>query len=197
MLEKEYLNKLSQYIGGNINVSEKPNEIIIGYDIETRYVLKKEQMHYVLYVEVRNLRDKIAVFHTELEMKRKFALYMRNIFGTSIEYLHTEEIEMASDITSLRNIVSRYLENKFYSIDHLEKNKINLEKKAYNLYDVFFLNENGEKKFIEQNQSAPYIFGRFYNEIVFLKETLLRIYEYETIFGDALNYVEKFQILAY
>lgn len=138
VLDKEYLRKLNQYIGKNIDILEKPNELIIYYDVETRYILKKDKRQYILLIEIRNSRQKLAIFCTELEMKRKFALCIKSIFGTSIEYPYTEKIEATSDINSLNKLINKYLKSDFFSINCLQKNKINLEKRACNAYDIFF-----------------------------------------------------------
>lgn len=197
MLAKEYLKRLNQYVGKDIDILENSNELTIYYDVETKYILKKNQTNYKLFVEIRNARQEMETFSTELEMKRKFALWMKGIFGPSIEYPRTEEVEAASDMISLSNMINKYIESDFFSINCLQKNKINLEKRAGDCYDIFFLNENGEKKIIEENQPAPYIFGRFYNEIVFFQESINRINEYEIIFEDKLSYIEKIQLLSY
>ena len=73
--------------------------------------------------------------------------------------------------------------------------KINLEEKGSNKYNIYLLWPNGECEYIEENEEAPFVFERFYNEAVYLKVILERVRGYEAIFEETLSEKEIYDII--
>ena len=51
------------------------------------------------------------------------------------------------------------------------------------------------KKYIEENEEAPFGFERFYNEALYLKVILERVRGYEAIFEETLSEKEIYDII--
>ena len=53
----------------------------------------------------------------------------------------------------------------------------------------------GASDWIEENEEAPLVFERFYNEAVYLKVILERVRGYEAIFEETLSEKEIYDII--
>ena len=197
MFGNDYLEKLKVYLGKDIEISDNGDEVKIYVDAEIQYFLRKSEERYILYMQERGNETKEKEYASELEMKRNFALWMKNTFGESIEYPFSGKFREAKSVSELKNLMSQYTEEALYSVNDLNEEKINIEQKEGDLYSIFFMDKNGNKYILEQDEEAPFVFKRFYNEVVYYGETLKQIEEYEEIFEDKLDYNVKIQLLGY
>ena len=53
MFNRDYLEKLKQYVGKDIQLVESDNEVHIYLDSEIQYFLRKKEQKYILYVSER------------------------------------------------------------------------------------------------------------------------------------------------
>lgn len=197
-LEKKYKENLERYIGRKLNIIENEDNVEIISDVEIQYILKKDgNNHYCLYLVERNHLNKLEEYKSEREMQRKFAICMKGIFDKNIDYSDEESIGNQNDLKLIDKLMESYVGKNYYSINNPEINKINLEQKYNDLYNIYFLKESGDKIYIEYEEKAPFIFERFYNEALFLKVTLERINEYEIVFNDKINKEDMYNILSY
>lgn len=194
-LEKVYLKKLEEYVGKTLNIVSNESEITVIYDVETSYVLKEEKLFYSFYCMQRNECIKIAEYHSEQEMKKKFAIAIKGFFGEEIDYSGSEEMEDTEKLSDVNKIMKSHIGERYYSIMNPQKLKINLEQKEANKYNIYLLGADGECDYIEENEEAPFVFERFYNEAIYLKVILERIGEYELIFEDKLSEQEIYGIV--
>lgn len=171
-LEKAYFKKLEKYVGKKINIVSNENEIRIIYDVETSYVLQEEK-----------------------EMETNFAIAIKGFFSEGIDYSGLEKIEGVVKLSDVNEIMKLHIGESYYSIMNPQKLKINLEEKGSNKYNIYLLGPNGECEYIEENEEAPFVFERFYNEAVYLKVILERVRGYEAIFEETLSEKEIYDII--
>ena len=67
MFNRDYLEKLKQYVGKDIQLVESDNEVHIYLDSEIQYFLRKKEQKYILYVSERGKE-------TEEKIKKQSAL---------------------------------------------------------------------------------------------------------------------------
>ena len=195
-LEESYINNLEKYIGRKLNIIEKENRMEVIYDAEIQYVLRRNDInHYSFYLVQRNQSSEIAEYYSELEMKRKFSIAMKEIFGEKIDYSKTDEFEKAENLAEVENLMNLYVGQEYYSIKKPQKKKINLELTEEKKYSIYFLKENDKRNYIERNLKAPFAFCRFYNEALFLKMSIEKINEYQMIFADKMEDEEIYDML--
>ena len=195
-LEKAYFKKLEEYVGKKLNIVSNKSEITVIYDVETSYVLKEEKkLSYSFYYMQRNECIKIAEYHSEQEMKINFAIAIKGFFSEGIDYSGSEEIEGVVKLSDVNEIMKLHIGKSYYSIMNPKKLKINLEEKGSNKYNIYLLGPNGECEYIEENEEAPFVFERFYNEAVYLKVILERVRGYEAIFKETLSEKEIYDII--
>ena len=194
-LEKAYFKKLEEYVGKKINIVSNENEIRIIYDVETSYVLQEEKEIFYFYCIQRNERIKIAEYYSEKEMETNFAIAIKGFFSEGIDYSGLEKIEGVVKLSDVNEIMKVHIGESYYSIMNPQKLKINLEEKGSNKYNIYLLGPNGECEYIEENEEAPFVFERFYNEAVYLKVILERVRGYEAIFEETLSEKEIYDII--
>ena len=88
-------------------------------------------------------------------------------------------------------------DEKWYSINNLVEDKINILKDEEGVYNIFFIDRNGEKYLIERNRKVPDIFGKFYREVLYYRDIMKQIAEYEKVFNDKIEYKTKISMLGY
>jgi len=197
MFDNDYLAKLRRYLGKDITMLDNNNETSIYGDSETMYFLRNNGQQYILIMKERGIETKLAIFQTEIEMKRKFSLWMKNIFGNGFEYPHIDKFEDIEDASLLKELMFQYSDKELYSVDEEKEDKIILKKNQNDFYNLFFMNKNGKKHIFEQDEAAPFVFERFYTEVVFYGEMLERIKGYELIFEERIEYDMKIELLGY
>lgn len=197
MFKDDYLEKLKEYLGKDIKILNSDSEVKVYVDAEIQYFLRKKEQQYVLYMQERGRETEEKIYRTEIEMKRKFALLMKNVFGKGIEYPFAEKFRNVERISILEEIMELYTDQNLYSVNNLKEDKINISQNENGLYNIFFLDRNGNEYKLEQDRKAPFVFKRFYNEVVYYGETLRQIEEYEKVFEDKLDYDMKIELLGY
>ena len=197
VLGSSYLENLKKYIGKDINILDNGNEVRVYVDAEIQYFLKEDNQRYILYMQERGIETKEKEYAVEKEMQRNVAILLKNVFNEEVKYPFSGKFRDIATISELKNTMSQCVDKKLYSVSSLEKDKINIEQNEGGLYSIFFLDKNGEKYILEQDEEAPFVFKRFYNEVLYYGETLKQIEEYEDIFGDKLEYSIKLELLGY
>lgn len=197
MFKDNYLEKLKEYLGKDIKILNSEFEIRVYVDAEIQYFLRKKEQQYVLYMQERGSETEERVYRTENEMRRKFALLMKNVFGKGMEYPFAEKFRNVESISVLEEVMERYTDQNLYSMNNLKEDKINIIENENGLYNISFLDKNGNIYILEKERKAPFVFKRFYNEVVYYGETLRQIEEYEKVFEDKLDYNMKIELLGY
>lgn len=198
MFNREYLDNLRSYVKNEIPLIDNGNEVIIKVDYEIKYILTKSSTQYTLYIEERGSRRIRNTYNTEIEMKRKFALLMKNVFGEGMDYKYVNKFENIKDLADLQEAMIKYSNKDYFSINDEQADKINLKKKEENIYDLYFMDKNNKKYIIVEDREAPFIFRRFYTETVCFYIMNERIREYENVFKeDVLDYNTKKELLGY
>lgn len=113
------------------------------------------------------------------------------------KYCELSRFQDICEITSLIKIARETLNDKFYSINEEEVDKIVLQQISSNKYELYIMNREGERKYIQKGEEAPEIFRRFYCEVDYLMRGTKKIDEYEKVFGEKLSYDERRKILGY
>ena len=90
MFNRDYLEKLKQYVGKDIQLVESDNEVHIYLDSEIQYFLRKKEQKYILYVSERGKETEEKIYTSEVDMKRNFALWLKSNFSENIKYPFSE-----------------------------------------------------------------------------------------------------------
>lgn len=197
MLDMCYMNKLSEYVGKKIDflIDEKKLEIFA--DAEIYYILDKQNTHYLLSMSERGRVTELTEFYSSEEMQRGFPFWMRGLLGNSVDYSDVSKFEDVNDLEVLERLLKQYTKCNLYLINQMNVDKIVLSLIEGDYYEVAFVDKTQKKHLIEQSGKAPFIFERFYTEIVRYREMLKCFEKYTSIFGDKLSYENKLQLLGY
>lgn len=197
MLTCDYIAKLKCYIGSDVKIVNRENEVVIDLDVESKCWLRKSGQQSILYMSERGSETEERVYDSKQEMERNFALWLKNIFSEDIKYPYSKEFSEVFTIEEVKTLMNKYADSEFYSIDVLKKQKVNLKKNKDGYYEIFFLDKYDRKYILEENSEIPFVFKRFYNEVVYFQKTLEQLREYEQIFSDKLENDEIIQLLGY
>lgn len=197
MFNNNFMFKLVEYLKGKIGYSINDNDIEIYVDAEIQYRLQKLDEQYILWMIERGIQIKINEFYSESEARRIFPICMKGLIEDSIGYPHIKEFEQLIEINKLKEYMSRLANDKLFSINQICSDKIVLMSVNESSYDLIFVDKDFNKYYIEQNDKAPFIFKRFYMEVVCYSEMLKKFEAYETHFGDSLDYECKLKMLNY
>ncbi len=192
-----YMNKLSEYVGKKIDCSIDEKKIEIFADAEIYYILDKRNTQYILSMSEKGVETKLTEFYSSEEMQRSFPFWMRGLLGNSVDYSDVSKFEDVDDLEVLERLLKQYTHCNLYSINQMSVDKIVLNLIEGDNYEVAFVDKTQKKHLIEQRGKAPFIFERFYTEIVHYREMLKRLEKYTSIFGDKLSYENKLQLLGY
>ena len=187
-LDNIYFEKLEKYVGKKLDFIKRENEIEFYEDVEIHYILEEKDKIYSFYIVERGKRSKLADYFSEKEMKQELALTIKGLFGEKIDYSNLKRFRNINSLDEGKRLMSIYVESEYYSIMNPEIMKINLEnaREEYK-YNIYFLNDNNEKKYIEKDIDISFAFFRFYNEARSLKRHFKIIKEYEMIFDDSIE----------
>lgn len=187
-LDDIYIERLEKYVGKKIKIFKKENEIEFYYDVEMQYILEEKDKVYYFYSVERGKRSEIAKYFSEKEMKRRIAINIKGFFGGTIDYNNLEKFRNIKNFEKGKELMSLYMEPEYYSIMEPKAIKINLEQGDNDdTYNIYFLSNKNEKKYIEKNADISFAFFRFYAESYYLKRSLKRMKEYEAIFEDKIE----------
>ena len=195
MFSNSFMNKVKEFVGTEIKYFISENEIKVYDDVEIQYKLKKLNGNYSLLIIERGKESKIVDFDSEVEARRKFPIYISGYLGEKIDYSSSQELNHTIDINKLKEFMYKSKNRNLFSINKIVTDNIILMNITDSLYDVFFVDRNLKKYYIEQNEKPPYIFGRFYNEVIYYSESLKRLDEYELVFNDVLDYEWRINFL--
>lgn len=195
MFSNSFMNKVKEFVGTEIKYFISENEIKVYDDVEIQYKLKNLNENYSLLIIERGKESKIVDFDSEVEAKRRFPIYMRGYIGERIVYSSSQELNHKIDINKLKEFMYKSKNRNLFSINKIVTDNIILMNITDSLYDVFFVYRNLKKYYIEQNEKPPYIFGCFYNEVIYYLESLKRLDEYELVFNDVLDYEWRINFL--
>ena len=65
MFNRDYLEKLKQYVGKDIQLVESDNEVHIYLDSEIQYFFRKKEQKYILYVSERRKETEEKIYKSE------------------------------------------------------------------------------------------------------------------------------------
>ena len=189
MIDKNYFNTLSEYVGKNILWKFKENKIIVRCDIQSFYTIEKiGTSNFLLYYNERGRETLMEEYSSEIELKRGFALQAKNHFENCFNYVHFSDFDNEKlDINSLKNKIELYCNSDYYSVDNSRKGRVNLESEENGKYSIYYLKWNGEKIYLEKKQDVPFVFCRFYAEITYMEKKIDLIKEYSEFFNDFIS----------
>ena len=196
MISRNYIECLKIYLGTKTNIVFDEQTIKVYIDCEIQSVLKEDDSNYILFIVERGNKRKIKEYKSEIEAKRNFAIYVRRMLNDN-EFTVASEFNRIKDTSELRSKMIKLTDEKWYSINNLVEDKINILKDEEGVYNIFFIDRNGEKYLIERNRKVPDIFGKFYREVLYYRDIMKQIAEYEKVFNDKIEYKTKIRMLGY
>lgn len=196
MMSRNYIECLKIYLGTKTNIVFDEQTIKVYIDCEIQSVLKEDDSNYILFIVERGNKRKIKEYKSEIEAKRNFAIYVRRMLNDN-ESTVASEFNGIKDTSELRNKMIKLTDEKWYSINNLVEDKINILKDEEGVYNIFFIDRNGEKYLIERDRKVPDIFGKFYREVLYYRDIMKQIVEYEKVFNDKIEYKTKIRMLGY
>lgn len=196
MMSRNYIECLKIYLGTKTNIVFDEQTIKVYIDCEIQSVLKEDDSNYILFIVERGNKRKIKEYKSEIEAKRNFAIYVRRMLNDN-ESTVASEFNGIKDTSELRNKMIKLTDEKWYSINNLVEDKINILKDEEGVYNIFFIDRNGEKYLIERDRKVPDIFEKFYREVLYYRDIMKQIVEYEKVFNDKIEYKTKIRMLGY
>lgn len=196
MISRNYIECLKIYLGTKTNIVFDEQTIKVYIDCEIQSVLKEDDSNYILFIVERGNKRKIKEYKSEIEAKRNFAIYVRRMLNDN-ESTVASEFNGIKDTSELRNKMIKLTDEKWYSINNLVEDKINILKDEAGVYNILFINRNGKKYLIERDRKVPDIFEKFYKEVLYYRDIMKQIVEYEKVFNDKIEYKTKIRMLGY
>ena len=196
MISRNYIECLKIYLGTKTNIVFDEQTIKVYIDCEIQSVLKEDDSNYILFIVERGNKRKIKEYKSEIEAKRNFAIYVRRMLNDN-ESTVASEFNGIKDTLELRSKMIKLTDEKWYSINNLVEDKINILKDEAGVYNILFINRNGKKYLIERDRKVPDIFGKFYREVLYYRDIMKQIVEYEKVFNDKIEYKTKIRMLGY
>ena len=196
MISRNYIECLKIYLGTKTNIVFDEQTIKVYIDCEIQSVLKEDDSNYILFIVERGNKRKIKEYKSEIEAKRNFAIYVRRMLNDN-ESTVASEFNGIKDTLELRSKMIKLTDEKWYSINNLVEDKINILKDEAGVYNILFINRNGEKYLIERDRKVPDIFEKFYREVLYYRDIMKQIAEYEKVFNDKIEYKTKIRMLGY
>ena len=196
MISRNYIECLKIYLGTKTNIVFDEQTIKVYIDCEIQSVLKEDDSNYILFIVERGNKRKIKEYKSEIEAKRNFAIYVRRMLNDN-ESTVASEFNGIKDTSELRNKMIKLTDEKWYSINNLVEDKINILKDEAGVYNILFINRNGKKYLIERDRKVPDIFEKFYREVLYYRDIMKQIAEYEKVFNDKIEYKTKIRMLGY
>ena len=196
MMSRNYIECLKIYLGTKTNIVFDEQTIKVYIDCEIQSVLKEDDSNYILFIVERGNKRKIKEYKSEIEAKRNFAIYVRRMLNDN-ESTVASEFNGIKDTLELRSKMIKLTDEKWYSINNLVEDKINILKDEEGVYNIFFIDRNGEKYLIERDRKVPDIFEKFYREVLYYRDIMKQIAEYEKVFNDKIEYKTKIRMLGY
>ncbi len=196
MMSRNYIECLKIYLGTKTNIVFDEQTIKVYIDCEIQSVLKEDDSNYILFIVERGNKRKIKEYKSEIEAKRNFAIYVRRMLNDN-ESTVASEFNGIKDTSELRNKMIKLTDEKWYSINNLVEDKINILKDEAGVYNILFINRNGKKYLIERDRKVPDIFEKFYREVLYYRDIMKQIVEYEKVFNDKIEYKTKIRMLGY
>lgn len=196
MISRNYIECLKIYLGTKTNIVFDEQTIKVYIDCEIQSVLKEDDSNYILFIVERGNKRKIKEYKSEIEAKRNFAIYVRRMLNDN-ESTVASEFNGIKDTLELRSKMIKLTDEKWYSINNLVEDKINILKDEAGVYNILFINKNGKKYLIERDRKVPDIFEKFYREVLYYRDIMKQIVEYEKVFNDKIEYKTKIRMLGY
>ena len=196
MISRNYIECLKIYLGTKTNIVFDEQTIKVYIDCEIQSVLKEDDSNYILFIVERGNKRKIKEYKSEIEAKRNFAIYVRRMLNDN-ESTVASEFNGIKDTLELRSKMIKLTDEKWYSINNLVEDKINILKDEAGVYNILFINRNGKKYLIERDRKVPDIFEKFYREVLYYRDIMNQIVEYEKVFNDKIEYKTKIRMLGY
>ena len=196
MISRNYIECLKIYLGTKTNIVFDEQTIKVYIDCEIQSVLKEDDSNYILFIVERGNKRKIKEYKSEIEAKRNFAIYVRRMLNDN-ESTVASEFNGIKDTLELRSKMIKLTDEKWYSINNLVEDKINILKDEAGVYNILFINRNGKKYLIEMDRKVPDIFEKFYREVLYYRDIMKQIVEYEKVFNDKIEYKTKIRMLGY
>ena len=122
----------------------------------------------------------------------EFAIYLGKEYSAG----ETQEGKIVLRSTDIEDVKNGFEPCKPFNIKYIE-DKINILKDEAGVYNILFINRNGKKYLIERDRKVPDIFEKFYREVLYYRDIMKQIVEYEKVFNDKIEYKTKIRMLGY
>lgn len=155
-----YINQLKCMINENVLVREiSLNELHIYFyiddstiDPEIYYKMQQEDGQFHVFRIIRGKEEKVATFHEEKPaclFMGIFVLFDEEFLSVPNELLQIDESE-ENNLFYLKNIVLKYIDQKYFSISITSRNAICIRKDK--IYRIFFVDYHGEEHLISEDE---------------------------------------------
>ena len=144
MMSRNYIECLKIYLGTKTNIVFDEQTIKVYIDCEIQSVLKEDDSNYILFIVERGNKRKIKEYKSEIEAKRNFAIYVRRMLNDN-ESTVASEFNGIKDTLELRSKMIKLTDEKWYSINNLVEDKINILKDEAGVYNILFINRKGQE----------------------------------------------------
>lgn len=155
-----YINRLKHMINENMLVRETSlNELHIYFyiddstiDPEIYYKMQQEDRQFHVFRIIRGKEEKVATFHEEKPaclFMGIFVLFDGEFLSVPNELLEIDECE-ENNLFYLKNIVLKYIDQKYFSINTTSRNAICIIKDK--IYRILFVDYHGEEHLISEDE---------------------------------------------
>lgn len=188
----KYINDLIKYIGSTFQYELVDNILRVYVDNETYY--EYDYINRSIEMSERNNRVNIGSWPTNKFSNLNFALLLFNHFNKIITGKMPDELESCDCLETLQNIVSRFANNSIYSIGSIVDDKLSI---VYDDEYTILFSHDGEIRIIDSDTDCEYIFGRFFNELLYLESFLENLKKYESCFDEKFTTREIIDVVGY
>ena len=96
--------------------------------------------------------------------------------------------EIGANQKRFAELMQEHTNSKFYSVLEVKQGCINIEVGVEpDTFSIFYVYENGDRHYIQENRETPYCFGVFYNFTSSLQRVTKAMEEYEITFAEQLS----------
>lgn len=174
----DYISKLKKYCNYDFDYEILGNYLRIRVDNETSYEYDMERCDISIYE--RGEKRNIGRWSDKKISDYVFASRMKNTFGGGIDYGDSTLFEEASTLQELNELLKERFDTSLFSVGSIEEKKLSLMDNEGSYKIVYSYND--DIKVIEESDDREFVFGRFYNEIVYQEYFNKKLSEYTSVF---------------
>ncbi len=189
----KFIEKLKKYCNHDFKYKINGSMVRVTVDNEISYEYDLEKCAIWLYE--RNNKSEIGRWSNRKISDFNFAVKLKSSFGGGIEYGDTTVFEEARTERELNELLLKEFEEKYFSVGAIKKGVLSLVNKE-GIYQIVY-SFNNEIHVIEESDDREYVFGRFYNELMYLNFFDDSIRKYTELLGVNFSDDELINLLGY